>query len=143
MKINSTVWVNIIPTVALGFFLTCCSDKSTSVPEVEYSAKIVGRWQGTVSNLQETMSLAKNGTFVSELQPRGFIRTMIFPRAPGRVSGTWSISGAIVNLRITGEKNERVANQVTSSTIVAFTGDKLTLKSATGGISSFQRVGSL
>jgi hypothetical protein len=55
MKINSTVWVNIIPTVALGFFLTCCSDKSTSVPEVEYSAKIVERWQGTVSNLQEIL----------------------------------------------------------------------------------------
>jgi len=142
MKNKSTAWANIIPTVALGFSLTCCADKSIPVSEKEYSAKIVGRWQGTVGNQQETMSFAKNGIFVCQLQPTGFINTMVFPRAPGRVSGTWSISGSIVNLTIAGERNERFANQVTSSTIVAFTGDKLILEPAPGEISSFQRVGS-
>jgi hypothetical protein len=143
MKTNSAAWVKIIPVVALGFYLTCCANNSTPVAEAEYSTKIVGHWQGTVGNLQETMSLAQDGTFVCQLQPTGFISTMIFPHATGEVSGTWKISGTIVTLRITDEKNESLANQMASSTIVAFTSNKLTLKSDRGGTSSFQRVDNL
>ena len=141
MKTSSTTWASIVLTAILGLALTCCAKKEITIPEVEYASKIVGCWQGTVSSQQETMSLADNGTFVCKLVPTGFISTMIFPRPPGRVSGTWSVSGTIVNLRITDERNENLASQLASSTIVAFTGDKLVLKPSNGEVSSFQRIG--
>ena len=141
MKSNCTPWVMVIVVVVLGFCLASCAKNSQPVPEAEYSTKIVGRWQGTVGDLKETMSFDGNGTFVCQLYPLGFIATMLFPSAPGTVRGTWKINGAVITLAISGAENERLMNKIASSTIMTFKEDELVLKSDRGETSPFERVG--
>ena len=141
MKSNCTPWVRVIVVVVLGFCLASCAKNSQPVPEAEYSTKIVGRWQGTVGDLKETMSFDGNGTFVCQLYPMGFIANTLFPSAIGTVRGTWKITGAVITLAISGAENERLMNKIASSTIVAFKEDELVLKSDRGETSPFQRVG--
>jgi hypothetical protein len=130
----------VIVVVVLGFCLASCAKNSQPVPEAEYSTKIVGRWQGKVGDLKETMSFDGNGTFVCQLYPMGFIANMIFPSAPGTVRGTWKITGAVITLAISGAENERLMNKIASSTIMAFKEDELVLKSDRGETSPFERV---
>jgi len=89
------------------------------------------------------MSLDRDGTFVCQLQPRGFIANTLSQGVTGTIRGTWKITGATITLRITRAKNERLENRITSSAIVAFKGDELVLKSNNGKTSLFQRVFSL
>jgi len=140
MKSNCTPWVRAIAVVVLGFCLASCVNNSTPVPEAEYSTKIVGRWQGTVGDLKETMSIDDNGTFVCQLRPMGFIANTLSQGVTGTIRGTWKIAGAMITLRITGSENEHLRNRIASSTIVAFKEDELVLKSDRGETSSFQRV---
>jgi len=51
----------------------------------------------------------------------------------GTIRGTWAISGKTITLRITSAEDERVNNSVTSSTILAFNQDELSMKSNRGG----------
>ena len=139
IKLNCTPRVRVIVVVVLGFCLASCAKNSQPVPEAEYSTKIVGRWQGTVGDLKETMSF--DGTFVCRLYPMGFIANTLFPSATGTVRGTWKITGAVITLAISGAENERLMNKIASSTIVAFKEDELVLKSDRGETSPFQRVG--
>ena len=143
MKSNCTPWVRAIAAVILGFCLASCANKSPPVPEAEYSTKIVGRWQGTVGDLKETMSIDGDGTFVCQLHPMGFIANTLSQGVTGTIRGTWKITGAIITLRITGEENERLGNRIASSTIVTFKEDELVLKSDRGETSPFQRVRAL
>ena len=136
-------WARAIAVVVLGFCLASCANHSSTVPETEYSTKIVGRWQGAVGDLKETMSIGADGTFVCQLRPLGFIANTLSQCVPGEISGTWKITGAIIDLRITGAKNERLGNRIASSRIVAFKEDKLVLKSDRGETSPFQRVRAL
>jgi len=140
MKSNCTPWVRAIAVVVLGFCLASCVNNSTPVPEAEYSTKIVGRWQGTVGDLKETMSIDGDGTFVCQLRPMGFIANTLSQGVTGTIRGTWKIAGAMITLRITGSENEHLRNRIASSTIVAFKEDELVLKSDRGETSSFQRV---
>jgi hypothetical protein len=140
MKSNCTPFVRAIAVVVLGFCLASCANNSSTVPEAEYSTKIVGHWQGTVGDLKETMSIDGDGTFICQIRPTGFLANTLSQSLPGKISGTWKITGAIINLRITGAKNERLGNRITSSTIVAFEADKLVLKSDRGETSPFRRV---
>src|ERR1035441_3643858 len=73
MQFNCTPWVRAIATVVLGFCLASCANNSQPVSEAAYSTTVVGRWQGTVGDLKETMSIDGDGTFVCQLHPRGFI----------------------------------------------------------------------
>jgi hypothetical protein len=107
---------------------------------MEYSTKIVGRWQGTVGDSKETMSIDGDGTFVCQLQPLGFIANTLSQSVAGTIRGTWKITGAIITMSITGAENEPLRNRSASSTIVAFKGDELVLKSDRGETSPFQRV---
>ena len=141
MKTNCVLWARAIAVVALGFCLASCENNSSAVPEAEYSTKIVGRWQGTVGDVKETMSIDADGTFVCQVHPMGFIANTLSQSVTGTIRGTWKITGAIITLRITDPKNELLENRVASSTIVAFKEDELVLKSDPGGTSSFQRVG--
>ena len=143
MKSNCTPWVRAIAVVVLGFCLASCANNSSTVPEAEYSTKIVGRWQGTVGDLKETMSIEGDGTFVCQLHPVGFIANTLSQRVTGMVRGTWKITGAIITLRITGAENEALKNKIASSTIVAFKEDELVLKSDRGETSAFRRVRAL
>jgi hypothetical protein len=143
MQFNCTSWVRAIAAVVLGFCLASCGNHSQSVSEAAYSTTIVGRWQGTVGDLKETMSIDGDGTFVCQLHPRGFIANTLSQGVTGTIRGTWKITGAIITLRITGAENESLRNGVASSTIVAFKEDELVLKSGRGETSPFQRVRSL
>ncbi len=141
IKLNGTPWVGAIVVVVLGFCLASCAKNSPPVPEADYSTKIVGRWQGTVGDLKETISFDGDGTFVCQLYPKGFIANTLFPSAPGTVRGTWKITGAIITLAISGAENERLMNKIASSTIMSFKVNELVLKSDQAETSSFQRVG--
>ena len=143
MKSNCTPWVRAIAVVVLGFCLASCANNSPPVSEAEYSTRIVGRWQGTVGDLKETMSIDGNGTFVCQLRPMGFIANTLSQGVTGTIRGTWKITGAIITLRITGAENESLRNRVASSTIVAFKENELVLKAGRGETSPFQRVRSL
>jgi|SRR5580658_6370167 hypothetical protein len=143
MKNKCALWATAIAVIVLGFCLASCVNNSSTVPEAEYSTTIVGRWQGTVGASKETMSIDRDGTFVCQLYPTGFIANTLSQGVKGTVHGTWIISGAIINLRITGAKNERLENTNAASTIVAFKKDELVLKSDGGGTSPFQRVRAL
>ena len=140
MKSNCTPWVRAIAVVVLGFCLASCANNSSTVPEAEYSTKIVGRWQGTVGDLKETMSIEGDGTFVCQLHPVGFIANTLSQSVTGTIRGTWKITGAIITLRITSAENEHLRNRIASSMIVALKEDKLVLKSDRGETSTFQRV---
>ena len=141
MKSNGTPSVKEIAVVVLGFCLASCVNNSPPVPEAQYSTKIAGRWQGTVGDVKETMSIDADGTFVCQVHPMGFIANTLSQSVTGTIRGTWKITGAIITLRITDAKNELLENRVASSTIVAFKEDELVLKSDRGETSSFQRVG--
>ena len=143
MKTNGMPWVRAIIIMVLGFCLGFCENNPQPVPEAEYSTKIVGHWQGTVGDLKETMSINTDSTFVCKVHRMGFIANTLSQSLTGTVSGKWKISGAILTLNITGTKNERLGNNVASSTIVSFSQDKLILKSDRGETSPFQRVGAL
>ncbi|MGD0950555.1 MAG: hypothetical protein ABSA52_24460 [Candidatus Binatia bacterium] len=143
MKTNCTPWVRAIAVAVLGFCLASCANNSPPVSEAEYSTKIVGRWQGTVGDLKETMSIDGDGTFVCQLHPVGFIADTFHQSVTGTIRGTWKITGAIITLRITGAEDEHLRNTIASSTIVAFKEYELVLKSDRGETSRFQRVRAL
>jgi hypothetical protein len=136
-------WARAIAVAVLGFCLASCANNSSTVPEAEYSTEIVGRWQGTVGDLKETMSIDADGTFVCQLYPAGFIANTLSQGVKGTVRGTWEITGAMITLKITGAKKERLENRMAASTIVAFKKNELVLKSDRGGTSPFQRVRAL
>jgi len=136
-------WARAIAVAVLGFCLASCANNSSTVPEAEYSTEIVGRWQGTVGDLKETMSIDADGTFVCQLYPTGFIANTLSQGVKGTVRGTWEITGAMITLKITGAKKERLENRMAASTIVAFKKNELVLKSDRGGTSPFQRVRAL
>ena len=140
MNSNRTPWPRAIAVVIWGLCLASCSNNSSTVPEAEYSTKIVGNWQGTVGRQKETMSINGDGTFVCRVQPMGFIARTLSQSVTGTVYGTWKITGAIITLTITGAENESLKEKITSSTIVAFKTDELVLKSDRGETSSFRRV---
>jgi hypothetical protein len=141
MKTNCTPWVNAIAVLVLGFYSASCANNSPPVPTAEYTTKIVGRWQGTVGDVKETMSINGDGTFVCHAHPMGFIANTLSQSVTGTIRGTWKITGAIITLRITGVKNERLGNRIASSTIVTFKENELVLKSDRGETAHFQRVG--
>jgi hypothetical protein len=143
MQSNCKPWARAIAAVVFGCCLASCANKSPPISEAEYSTKIVGRWQGTVGDLKEAMSLDGDGTFVCQLHPMGFIANTLSQGVTGTIRGTWKITGAIITLRITGAENESLRNKIASSTIVTFKEDELVLKSGGGETSPFQRVRSL
>jgi len=143
MQSNCKPWARAIAAVVFGCCLASCANKSPPISEAEYSTKIVGRWQGTVGDLKEAMSLDGDGTFVCQLHPMGFIANTLSQGVTGTIRGTWKITGAIITLRITGAENESLKNKIASSTIVTFKEDELVLKSDGGETSPFQRVRSL
>jgi len=143
VKNKWTPWARAIAAAVLGFCWASCGNNSSTVPAAEYSTEIVGRWQGTVGDLKETMSIDADGTFVCQLYPTGFIANTLSQRVKGTVRETWEITGAIITLKITDAKKERLENRMAASTIVAFKKNELVLKSDRGGTSPFQRVRAL
>jgi hypothetical protein len=74
------------------------------------------------------------------LRPQGFISNTLSQGVTGTIRGTWAINGKTITLKITSAEDERVNNSVTSSTILAFNQDELSMKSDRGETSTFTRV---
>ncbi len=133
--------IRIIAAVVLFFCITSCVNNSPVIfPEAEYATNIIGNWQGTVGDLKETMTINRDCTFVCQVHPSGFIANTLSQGETGTVNGTWKISGTIITLKITGEKNERLTNNIAISTILSLKDDELVLKSNQGETSIFKRV---
>ena len=117
--------VGAIAVAVLGLFVAACANNTRPVSEGEYSARILGLWQGTVGDSRETMSFDSDGAFVCQLHPTGFIANTLSQAVTGKISGTWNITGTRVTLTVTGAQNERWVNRTASSTIVSFEENKL------------------
>jgi len=128
--------------LALAFGISACTP-AEPVAEAEYGAKIVGNWLGTVGDLKESMTFSADGSFIAQVRPQGFISNTLSQAVTGTINGTWAINGKNITLKITHAEDERVRNSVTSSTILAFDQDELTMKSDRGETSTFRRVASL
>jgi len=127
----------------LGMLFACglssCSPEAP-IAETEYSAKIVGDWQGTVGDMKETISFDADGKFVSEVRRRGFISNTLGQGITGTIRGTWALNGKSITLNVVSAENDRVLNKSTTSTIEKFRPNELLVKSAGGGTSAFLRM---
>ncbi len=125
-----------------GCIFSACNFSSDNliVSESDYSAKIIGTWEGTVGDLKEVMVIKSDCTFVCRVRPLGFIANTLSQSLPGTIYGKWLLKGAKIDMEITGEKNERVENSLTSSLIVGFRENSLILKSSGGDSTVFNRM---
>jgi hypothetical protein len=132
-------WVGQIAVVVLGLCVASCATNGAPVPEAEYSTAIVGRWQGTVGDSKEVLTIDGDGAFVCQLHPTGFIANTLSQSVTGTIRGTWKITGTTITLRVTSAEHEHLRNRIASSTIVAFRADALVLKTDRGESSTFRR----
>ena len=128
--------------LALAFGISACTP-AEPVAEAEYGAKIVGNWLGTVGDMKESITFSADGSFIAHLRPLGFISNTLSEGVTGTIRGTWAINGKNITLKITSAEDERVKNSATSSTILTFNQDELSLKSDRGETSTFLRSVSL
>ena len=128
--------------VALALGVSSCTPPKP-VAEAEYSTKIVGNWLSTVGNMKESITFSGGGSFIAHLRPQGFISNTLSQGVTGTIRGTWAINGRTITLKINSAEDERVSNSVSSSTILAFNQDELSMKSDRGETSTFTRVTSL
>ena len=130
------------PLLGLALGVSACTP-AKPVAEAEYSAKIVGNWLGTVGDMKESITFSADGSFVAQLRPQGFISDTLSQGVTGTIRGTWAINGKTIILKITSAEDVRVKNGVTSSTILAFNQEKISLKNDLGTTSTFTRALSL
>ena len=128
--------------LALGLGVSSCMP-AKPVAEAEYGAKIMGNWLGTVGNMKESINISGGGSFIAQLRPQGFISNTLSQGVTGTIRGTWAINAKTITLKITSAEDERVKNSVTSSTILAFNQDELSMKNERGETSTFTRAISL
>ena len=124
--------------LALAFCISACTP-AKPVEAAEYSAKIVGNWLGTVGEMKESVTFSADGSFIAQVRPAGFISNTLSQGVTGTIRGTWTINAKTIKLRIISAEYERVINSVTSSTIMAFTPNELSMKSDRGETSTFER----
>lgn len=136
MSISRLPVLGLLLALALG--ITSCTPPKP-VTEAEYGATIVGSWLGTAGDMKESISFSADGSFIAQLRPQGFISNALSQGVTGTIRGTWTIHGKTITLEITSAEDERVKNGVTSSTILAFSQDELSLKSDGGETSRFLR----
>jgi len=140
LKPKCPSWITAIQCVVIGICLASCAKKATPIVPAEYSTSIVGQWQGTVGSSKEIMTIDSDGTFVCQIHPIGFLVNTLSQSVPGKVSGNWNITGAVITLKITGEKHNHLGDRANSSTIESLKTDELTLKSDRGETSTFERM---
>ena len=123
--------------LALAFVASCTPAKP--VAEADYGVKIAGNWLGTVGNMKESITFNDGGSFIAQLRPQGFISNTLSQGVTGTIRGTWAINGKTITLKITSAEDERVKNSVTSSAILAFTQNEVSMKNDRGETSTFTR----
>jgi hypothetical protein len=135
---NNYSWL-LVAVAASALGMISCQAPSQPIAQVDYATNIVGNWQGAVGDEKELMTLNPNGTFVCRLRQLGFIANTLSESRPGTIRGTWILRGRNITLRVASETNEYPRNRISSSTIIAFKKDELTLKTARGETSTFTR----
>jgi hypothetical protein len=63
----SARWLLVILLIAFGAL--SCAPKAAPIAESLYPAKLAGNWQGTVSDMKETVYFCADGGFPSQLRP--------------------------------------------------------------------------
>ncbi|MGB6222016.1 hypothetical protein [Haloferula sp.] len=122
--------------------ISACT-KVQPVAEADYASEIVGDWMGAVGDMKESISFSADDSFVAKLRPQGFISNTLSEGVTGTIRGTWEISGSTITMQITSSEDERLENSSTSSTILSFSKEELSLKSDRGEVSTFNRTTSL
>jgi hypothetical protein len=123
----------------LAIGLSSCAPDGAPIAESQYAAKMVGDWQGTVGDMQETISFKADGKFVSQVRPRGFISNTLGQGVTGTIRGTWTIEGKVITLNIDSAEDANVLNKTTTSTIGMFKQNELVVRSSNGETSTFVR----
>jgi hypothetical protein len=134
--------ISYLPVLGLLLVLAFCISACTPakpVEEAEYSAKIVGNWLGKVGDMKESITFSADGGFIAHVRPAGFISNTLSQGVTGTINGTWAINAKTITLKIISAEDERVINSVTSSTIMAFNPNELSMKSDRGETSTFER----
>jgi hypothetical protein len=129
-----------LSALVLASALTSCSPDVAPIAQADYATKIVGGWQGTVGDDNETIKFDADGQFVSEVRPRGFISNTLGQGVTGTIRGTWTIKGDSVTLNITSAQDARLSNRATTSTIETFKPNEIVVKSSKGDTSTFRRL---
>jgi hypothetical protein len=137
-RVNISRLAALGPVLALALGLSSCTP-AKPVAEVDYGAKIVGNWLGTVGDMKESITFSADGSFIAQLRPQGFISNTLSQGVTGTIRGTWAINGKDITLKITSAEDERVKQSVISATIMAFAQDELSMKSDRGETSKFVR----
>ena len=134
--------ISYLPVLSLLLVLAFCISACTPakpVEEAEYCAKIVGNWLGTVGDMKESITFSADGSFIAQVRPAGFISNTLSQGVTGTINGTWAINAKNITLKIISAEDERVINSVTSSTIMAFKLNELSMKSDRGETTTFER----
>lgn len=140
MTMTRATWLGHIAAVVLGLSLASCATTAPSIPEAEYATALVGRWQGTVGDFKEQLTIDRDGTFVCQLHRTGFLANTLSEGVTGTIRGTWHVTGTTITLTVTSAQHERLMNVIASSTIVAFKPHTLVLRSDRGERSTFRRM---
>jgi len=134
--------------LALAAVLSACTP-AKPVAEAEYGAKILGTWLGNVGGMKESITFSGDGSFNAQLRSQGFISNALSQGVTGTIRGVWVINGRTITLQITSADDERLKNRTTTSTILTFNQNELSLKSelsvttGQGQTATFTRAASL
>jgi hypothetical protein len=120
--------------------LSCAPDEGAAIGQAQYTAKIVGDWQGIVGDVRETISFNADGKFTSHVLPRGFISNTLGQGTTGTIRGTWRIEGNVITLNIDSAENADVLNKTATSTIEIFKQNELRVRDSKGETSTFVRM---
>ena len=129
----------IVAGTLTGYAQELVGPPANPVAEAEYSEKMVGTWLGTVEGMKESIRFSGDGSFNAQLRPQGFISNTLSQGVTGTISGSWFVNGRIITLQIIRAEDVRVKDRATSSIILTFNQDELSLKSDQGEISTFTR----
>ena len=139
----SVMWMNMrrcsLLALTFAFNLSSCAPDGATIGEAQYAAKIVGDWQGTVGDVNETISFSADGKFTSQVRRQGFISNTLGQGITGTVRGIWAIKGNVMTLNIDGTEDANVLNKTTTSTIETFKQNELVVRSLRGETSTFVR----
>ncbi|MGA9177627.1 MAG: hypothetical protein WBZ05_10310 [Desulfobacterales bacterium] len=92
-----------------------------------------------MGGIKESITFSGDGSYNAQLHPQGFISNTLSQGVTGTISGSWAINGRTITLQITSAEDLRVKNRATSSTILTFNQDEISLKSDQGATSTFTR----
>ena len=122
------------------FGLSSCVPDGATVDEAQYAAKIAGDWQGTVADVNETISFSADGRFMSRVRRRGFISNTLGQGTTGTIRGTWTIKGNVISLNIDSAEDANLVNKTATSTIEMFKQNELVVRSSRDETSTFMRM---